>query len=236
MKKRYVVDGMTCGNCVSKVKDSLESVPAVLSVQVDLDTRMATVEMDDTVSIQDLREVLPAKYAISKPEEEISSGFDERITKSKLEQLKPLFIILGYIAVAVLLMHRKDWDMAEMMLDYMGLFFIVFSFFKMLDVRGFATSFAMYDPLAQLWPFYGRVYPFIETLLGVALLMRIEIRWVLILTIIVLGITTYGVTRTLLAKRKIRCACLGTALDLPMTEATFIENAIMIVMSLMILL
>jgi len=54
-------------------------------------------------------------------------------------------------------------------------------------------------------------------------------------TIVLLGITTYGVTKTLLAKRVIKCACLGTALDLPMTEATFIENAIMIVMSVIML-
>ncbi|MGY8951367.1 MAG: heavy metal transporter, partial [Flavobacteriales bacterium] len=39
----------------------------------------------------------------------------------------------------------------------------------------------------------------------------------------------------LLAKKSIQCACLGTALKLPMTEATFIENAIMIVMAILIL-
>jgi len=34
----------------------------------------------------------------------------------------------------------------------------------------------------------------------------------------------------LINKRIIECACLGTALKLPMTEATLIENAIMLVM------
>jgi hypothetical protein len=47
----------------------------------------------------------------------------------------------------------------------------------------------------------------------------------------VLGITTIGVTKTLLDKKSIQCACLGTALKLPMTQATFIENAIMLVMA-----
>jgi hypothetical protein len=54
-------------------------------------------------------------------------------------------------------------------------------------------------------------------------------------TLIILGITTYGVTKSLLDKKSIRCACLGTALNLPMTEATFIENAIMLVMALIML-
>jgi hypothetical protein len=43
------------------------------------------------------------------------------------------------------------------------------------------------------------------------------------------------VTNTLLNKKKISCACLGTALKLPMTEATFIENTVMIVMAVIML-
>jgi hypothetical protein len=41
--------------------------------------------------------------------------------------------------------------------------------------------------------------------------------------------------QSLLNKRQIQCACLGTALKLPMTQATFIENAIMIAMALAML-
>jgi hypothetical protein len=117
------------------------------------------------------------------------------------------------------------------MFDFMGLFYIVFSFFKMLDLKGFPESFRMYDPLAKIIPAYGWVYPFIEMVLGVMFLMRIELDIALIATIIVLGITTIGVTKTLLDKKSIQCACLGTALKLPMTQATFIENAIMLVMA-----
>ena len=67
------------------------------------------------------------------------------------------------------------------------------------------------------------------------LLMRFEIKIALITTLIILGITTIGVTKTLLNKKSIRCACLGTALKLPMTEATFIENIIMIAMAISML-
>ena len=122
------------------------------------------------------------------------------------------------------------------MLDFMGLFYIVFSFFKMLDLKGFPESFSMYDPLAKRVPIYGKVYPFIETALGLMFLTRYEINIALIITLIILGITTIGVTKTLLDKKAIRCACLGTALKLPMTEATFIENTIMIVMAILMLL
>jgi len=121
------------------------------------------------------------------------------------------------------------------MLDFMGLFYIVFSFFKMLDLRGFSESFRIYDPLANQVPTYGKVYPFIETALGIMFLLRYQIKIALIITIVVLSLTTIGVIKTLLDKKSIRCACLGTALKLPMTEATFIENAIMITMAVLML-
>jgi len=117
----------------------------------------------------------------------------------------------------------------------MGLFYIVFSFFKMLDLKGFPDSFSMYDPLAKKVPLYANVYPFLETALGLMFLMRFETTIALWVTILILGVTTVGVTKTLLDKKSIRCACLGTALKLPMTEATFIENAIMIVMALLMI-
>jgi len=118
----------------------------------------------------------------------------------------------------------------------MGLFYIVFSFFKMLDLNGFEMSFSMYDPIAKKVPFYGKIYPFIETLLGLMFLMRFQIDIALIATLIILGVTTIGVSKALFKKELIRCACLGTTLKLPMTEATFIENIIMILMAVLMLL
>jgi ABC-type multidrug transport system permease subunit len=101
----------------------------------------------------------------------------------------------------------------------------------MLDIKGFQASFKMYDPLAAAWPAYGLVYPFIELTLGLCYIRDFIPDWVLWVTIVVLSTTTLGVVQTLLKKRAIQCACLGSVLKLPMTEATFIENAIMIVMA-----
>ena len=105
----------------------------------------------------------------------------------------------------------------------------------MLDLKGFPGSFRMYDPVAKRVPLYGWIYPFIETTLGLMFLIRFEVKIALIVTIIILGITTFGVTKTLLDKKSIKCACLGTVLNLPMTEATFIENFIMITMAVYML-
>lgn len=233
MKHEYNVEGMTCQSCVSKVKESLEAVKGVTSVDVNLDKETAEVAMSTHVKTSDLSSALASKYALSEKDVDMpTSGFEDMVESSKLTQLKPLFIILLYISLASFLLHKDDLIVGDVMLDFMGLFFIVFSFFKMLDISGFADSFSMYDPLAKMIPIYGKIYPFIETALGLMFLMRYNIDLALVLTIVVLGVTTYGVTKTLLAKRAIKCACLGTALNLPMTEATFIENIIMITMAI----
>jgi len=235
----YLVSGMTCGGCKAKVEQSLTQVQGVSEALVNLEEGSVTLSMNSSQPLSILQGALIDKYKIielSEVSDQTINQFDESdgIT-SKFKQLKPLFLILGYITVAVVLLNYKEGSIAEGMLDFMGLFFIVFGFFKLLDLAGFKTSFAMYDPLAKIVHAYGWLYPFLETVLGVMFLMRFEIEFALITTVVILGITTVGVTRTLLDKKAIQCACLGTALKLPMTEATFIENAIMIIMALLML-
>ena len=240
MKHTYKVTGMTCGGCKASVENSLKSLEGIEDATANLERKEVEVKMSHHLKLSELQNALSDKYQITeevkKVEESYTSNefFEEE--KSKFQQLKPLFLILFYITTAAILMHRKDWSWNGFMLDFMGLFYIVFSFFKMLDLKGFPDSFRMYDPLAKKVPVYAKIYPFLETALGLLFLLRFEVTIALIITLIVLGITTYGVTKTLLDKKAIRCACLGTALKLPMTEATFIENAIMIVMAILMLI
>ena len=240
MTHTYKIKGMTCGGCKASVEKYLGNVDNVTNVTVNLEKSQAEVTMSSHVPTETLKKTLPEKYTLSEKEgknvfQMTSQSLDATEQKSKLQQLQPLLLILFYIATASVLLHYKNWDGNAVMLDFMGLFFIVFSFFKMLDLKNFPESFRMYDPLAKRVSIYGWIYPFIETALGLMLLMRFEIEIALVATLIVLSITTVGVTKTLLDKKSIRCACLGTALKLPMTEATFIENAIMIVMAIVML-
>ena len=232
MKSTLKISGMTCEGCRSSVKDKLGSLDGVDDVKVDLASGEAVIYSKNPVSFSLIREILPAKYSVTKEETLNLDIQGDKINKvSKVEQLKPLFIILAYILIASILLNYKNWSSSNAMLDFMGLFYIVFSFFKILDIKGFSMSFRMYDPVAKKAPLYGSIYPFIEVLLGMMFLTRFEVKIALILTVVVLGITTIGVTQTLVNKRTIKCACLGTTLNLPMTEATFIENALMIVMA-----
>lgn len=237
MKHTYIIEGMTCNNCKASVEKHINALENVSHVSVRLENGETEVTMDKHISTELLKKVLPKKFTLSKKKEK--NIFSSNITivedKTKLQQLKPLLLIIFYITTASLLLHNKDWSWNEFMLDFMGLFYIVFSFFKMLDLKGFPESFKMYDPLAKHIPLYGWLYPFIETVLGLMFLMRFEVDIALVITLIVLGTTTIGVLKTLLDKKHIRCACLGTALKLPMTEATLIENTIMMAMAILML-
>lgn len=241
MKHTYQIKGMTCNGCKASVEKYLKKVDKVLIVSVSLEKSEVEITMDSAITTKMLQQALPEKYTILKKNDGLAEGIENSTykvaeEKSKLQQLKPLLLILLYICTASILLHFKDWDWNGFMLDFMGLFFIVFSFFKLLDLKGFPESFRMYDPLAKIVPIYAWIYPFIEIVLGLMFLMRLEVNVALIITLVVLGITTIGVTKTLLDKKSIRCACLGTALNLPMTEATFIENTIMIMMAILMLL
>ena len=237
MTHTYTVSGMTCNTCKASVEEALLKLEHVEDAIVNLEASQVVVNMRQHTTISELQNGLPEKFTITEKLEKnvFQNAIQAEMETSELKQLFPLFLIFGYILVAALLLNFRPLDWSGFMLDFMGLFYIVFSFFKLLDLKGFPDSFRMYDPLARVFPAYGWLYPFIELTLGIMFLMRFEITSALIMTLIVLGITTVGVTKSLLGDKKIQCACLGTALKLPMTKATFIENSIMIVMALLML-
>ena len=110
-------------------------------------------------------------------------------------------------------------------------FFLVFSFFKLLNLKGFAESYSMYDILAKRWNGWGYLYAFAELALGVAFITGFYPLLTNAVTLIIMVISIIGVLQSVLNKRKIKCACLGDVFNLPMSTITIIEDALMIVMS-----
>ena len=228
---------MHCESCVSKVQQALKSIEGVNDVSVSLSDQTAQVAGEGEVeTMLEAVSKIGYKASVINKVEAPHLNTNEEVPVSDLQKLFPLFLIFLYISISSVGMNFPILEKNEVMLDFMGLFYIVFSFFKFLDYKNFPRSFAMYDPIAMRAPFYGWVYPFIETMLGILIIFRIELFITIIITIVMLGVTSIGVTKVLLQKSSIQCACLGTALKLPMTKATFIENSIMIIMAITLLL
>lgn len=78
-------------------------------------------------------------------------------------------------------------------------------------------------------------YALIELALGIAFLTRFNPLLTNAVTFIVMTISIIGVLQSVLNKRKIKCACLGAVFNLPMSTITIIEDALMIIMSLVMI-
>ena len=50
MKRRFVVEGMSCASCVSHVKKAVEKIDGVKNIDINLNLKKMDVEMDDSVN------------------------------------------------------------------------------------------------------------------------------------------------------------------------------------------
>jgi copper chaperone CopZ len=130
-----------------------------------------------------------------------------------------------------LMMGLHTVTAGETMRYFMAGFFLVFAFFKLLDVRAFASAYAGYDLLAARWQGWGLVYPFVELALGMAYLANYNPLLTNWATVIVMGFSAIGVIRAVTNKTQIQCACLGTVFKLPMSTVTIVEDVGMVLMA-----
>lgn len=221
---------MTCGSCEAKVKSSLLMLPGVTEVEVSKEKQSATITMDKHISLSVFQNALDKKYTITAEEHnEITEQ-----AKSWLATYKPILLIFGYITVVAIITATKQssFDWMRSMNVFMSGFFLTFSFFKMLDLKGFAESYSMYDIVARKVKAWGFIYAFIELTLGIAYATGYQPMLTNVVTLVVMTISIVGVLQSVFTKRKIQCACLGAVFNLPMSTVTIIEDALMIAMSI----
>ena len=248
MTHQYQLSGLTCNGCVATVKKELWQIAGIESVTINENRDEATITMTQHVSTEMLKAALKEhpKYQINdkvgatKVSPSVSATSEtafeeEKDSRSWFETYKPLLLIFGYVTL-VSCFAMSDWNWMTMMRYFMAGFFLVFSFFKMLDLRGFAESYRMYDVVAKAIPSYGYVYPFIELWLGMAFLINFNPFWTNIIALVVMGSSAIGVIQSVLDKRKIKCVCLGAVFNLPMSTVTIVEDLLMVAMSAVMLL
>jgi copper chaperone CopZ/uncharacterized membrane protein YphA (DoxX/SURF4 family) len=245
MTHSYQISGMTCHNCRQKVEKILNDIPGVTDVIVDLTTGTAAITMSNHISIDTFKAALRdyPRYQINEtayqsihPKKDAS--IDQEPKKSWFSTYKPVILIFGYITILSVLLSFKqeEFKWLQAMRIFMAGFFLTFSFFKLLDLKGFADSYRMYDLLARRYPAWGYIYAVLEGVLGLAFAVNIFpvlSNWI---TLVVLTVSIVGVLKTVLNKHAIKCACLGSVFNLPMSSLTIFEDALMISMSAVMLL
>jgi copper chaperone CopZ len=231
MKITYSVTGMHCEGCVKKIESQIQ--PHVEEIRVTLNPPRAVITTKSVLSLDHLNKELSkiGEYRFSEKTESLDEPNTE--IKSWFKTYQPLFVIV----LMITLVSAQSWpDREACMLNFMAGFFIVFGSFKLFDLAGFKSAFSTYDLLAQKWSSYGLVYPFLELLLGFAFLFKYQLNYALWSSIVLMGFGSLGVINALRQNKQIRCACLGTSLNLPMSTITLIEDLVMVIMSIMMLL
>ncbi len=236
MKHTYQITGMTCSGCQNKVQQLLSVVPNVKQVDIDLATGQTIIEMSSHVSTSALKDALKdyPKYQLEEKRAEAPVyTTEEEAPKTWLQTYKPILLIFAYISTVAVIAGTSGsifhWHLA--MRVFMAGFFLVFSFFKLLNLQGFADSYVMYDVIARKFRPWAYLYAFIELGLGLAFALNIYPVIINAITLVVMGVSIIGVLQTVLNKRSIQCACLGAVFNLPMSTVTIIEDGLMIAMS-----
>jgi copper chaperone CopZ len=234
MEKTYRIEGMTCGGCVASVKQSLERVPGVTKANIQLEAPQGVLELERAIDEETLQAAI-GKYTIEALPAELPTYVDSatELPEKSFTTYKPLFLIVSFIAGVSLLAQYPFEAFSGMlwMRHFMAGFFIVFAFFKLLNIRGFADSYQMYDIVAGAWKPWGFIYPFVELGLGISYLINFAPIWTNWITVVVLSVSSIGVIKSNLDKRKIKCACLGDVFNLPMSTVTIVEDVSMVAMA-----
>lgn len=226
---------MHCQACVARVTKALK--PFAREVQVTLDPPRAllrNVDADASLDVLNIAAAGAGKYTVEIDKNAFQSSVSlGKESDSWLGAYKPLLLIVAFLLGVTLLVHSRvpgrSWH--EWMNDFMAGFFLVFSFFKLLNLSNFAQAYCGYDLIAAKSMTYAYAYPFIELALGIAYLIRWNPLATNAVTLVVMLVSAAGVLNALRKRQLIECACLGTVFKLPMSKITLIEDLSMAAMA-----
>ena len=232
-KLHFKIYGMTCSSCALIIKDAFKKITDEKNISINHLTGEGLIESENEIQISQLTEAIKKypKYSIEL--------FTENEEKKEKEQTwfmtyKPVLLLFFYITSLSLIVAFKssEFDVHLAMNTFMAGFFIAFSYFKLLNLKAFADSYSMYDIIAKRIKSWGYIYAFVELLLGLLYVLNFNPVFLNWFTMMLMTVSLIGVLISVLNKKKIQCACLGTVFNLPMSTLTIVEDSLMIVMSL----
>lgn len=166
---------------------------------------------------------------------------DKGLGRLTWKSYMPLVVIILLILATTAAISLHDLNLGRFSLQatisyFMIGFFLTFAGFKLMDLPGFAHGYATYDLLAQRFPVYGYIYPFIELFFGLAMILVPFSQSLLVAEFLVMGFSGVGVAIKIAKREEFMCACLGTFLKVPLTKVTLIEDFGMAGLALLMLL
>jgi hypothetical protein len=246
MQQTYETN-LRCQKCLATIGPLLDAEGGVLDWSVDLaiPTKPLTVELAAAADSDRVVGLLagvgykatPVNRTHDQPPEATQPVTSDARSGFKLSTYRPLLLVIAYdlgaTVVAESIHGSFVWPRA--MNYFMGFFFLGFAFFKLLDIPAFADSFSSYDVVAKRSRAYALAYPWLELGLGGLFVSGALPVVANATTALIMGVGLIGVAGAVLRKQTIRCACLGTVFNLPMSVVTIVENSVMLAMAIAML-
>ncbi len=149
-------------------------------------------------------------------------------------------VIVIFFVITLFTLVRQwisgSWHGMQAMSDFMSGFFLIFGFFKIIDLRGFVAAYKKYNLIAKHLTLYAYAVPFIQIGLGITYLFRIYPLASNSINFVVMTLGFISVLIKLIKKKVIPCACLGTIFKHPLSLMSLFENSLMVVMALSMVL
>ena len=230
MSQKFQIQGMTCLGCADTIQTRLRKESNVISAEVSFENKELLLDSKVPVDDEYIDSIISnlGNYNVKNQNANLFSKF-----LSHLNSKKPILLALTIVIVSSLSIQTplRNFNLDNWFITYMGLFFMLFSFLKLLNIKGFSITFSRYDLLGKNIPGFAVSYPFLELCLGVAFLTNSLLITANLATLIFMISQCIGVGNVLRKKEIIQCACLGSSINLPVSYLTLIENLVMVSMS-----
>lgn len=160
----------------------------------------------------------------------------ERESDATYRPVIALFSVAALMAIAITWLVQGAPFSGQTIPWFIATSMILLGLQKLKDIDGFATMFLTYDLLAQRWPRYGYVYPFVETGAGVLMLAGVLTWLAAPAALLVAGIGAVSVFKAVyIDSRDLKCACVGGDSKAPLGFVSLTENLMMVGMAVWML-
>lgn len=229
MIHKFAINGITCASCIQKISALLSSKINATNINFSVNNTVIEFSTTTTIDIKQINQLLKGigNYNIGIIDTTNSLQNSENTTS-----YKPIYMIFTYLILVNLVISFRSMELINFMPNFMASFFLVFSFFKLLDIKGFADGYSFYDIIAKKFYSYGYIYPFIEFSFGFGYLITPHNLYFNLIVFLLMLISSIGVIKAKLSKQQFYCACVGTFLKVPLGSIAIIEDLLMTVMSL----
>ncbi len=152
------------------------------------------------------------------------------------EYKKAFIIIFIFLVISLISTFGRGWGIKYFWQDFIAIFLIMSSGYKMFRYELFIKIFGSYDLIAKKWKPWPYLYPFIELVLGANLLLTNGSKFIYFLVATFCAVTGYSVVKQRSRHIQAMFACLDTSIRLPISLISLFESVILIITSIYLLI